>query len=42
MSGVSVVIAAHTMDRWEQIGAAVRSGIASPDNPIPGVRIWIT
>ena len=26
----------------KKIGAAVRSGIATPDAPIPGVRIWIT
>lgn len=25
-----------------KIGAAVRSGLATPDNPIPGVRIWTT
>lgn len=25
-----------------KIGAAVRAGIYGPDNPIPGVRIWIT
>jgi|LSQX01.2.fsa_nt_gb hypothetical protein len=26
----------------KKVGAAVRAGIATPDNPIPGVRIWIT
>jgi hypothetical protein len=26
----------------KKIGAAVRSGMATPENPIPGVRIWIT
>jgi hypothetical protein len=26
----------------KKVGAAVRAGIASPDNPIPGVRIWTT
>ncbi len=30
-----------TLDQ-KKIGAAVRAGIASPENPIPGVRIWIT
>ena len=30
-----------TLDE-KKIGAAVRAGIASPENPIPGVRIWIT
>jgi hypothetical protein len=30
-----------TLDE-KKIGAAVRAGIAGPDNPIPGVRIWIT
>ncbi len=26
----------------KKVGAAVRAGIATPENPIPGVRIWIT
>ena len=26
----------------KRVGAAVRAGIATPENPIPGVRIWIT
>lgn len=26
----------------KKVGAAVRAGIATPDNPIPGIRIWIT
>jgi len=26
----------------KKVGAAVRSGIATPENPVPGVRIWIT
>jgi|GEM_PF-1885597 len=26
----------------KKIGAAVRAGIATPENPIPGVRIWVT
>jgi hypothetical protein len=30
-----------TLDE-KKIGAAVRAGIATPDNPIPGVRIWTT
>lgn len=30
-----------TLDE-KKIGAAVRVGIATPDNPIPGVRIWVT
>jgi len=30
-----------TLDE-KKVGAAVRAGIATPDNPIPGVRIWIT
>jgi len=25
-----------------KIGAAVRAGIVTPDDPIPGVRIWTT
>lgn len=25
-----------------KIGAAVRAGIVGPDNPLPGVRIWVT
>ena len=25
-----------------KIGAAVRAGIATPEDPIPGVRIWVT
>ena len=30
-----------TLDE-RKVGAAVRAGIATPDNPIPGVRIWVT
>jgi len=30
-----------TLDE-KKIGAAVRAGIATPDSPIPGVRIWVT
>ncbi len=26
----------------KKVGAAVRAGIATPENPIPGIRIWIT
>lgn len=36
-----VPIEYFTLDE-RKIGAAVRAGIASPDKPIPGVRIWIT
>jgi len=39
MSGVSVVIAAHTMDRWEQIGAAVRSALAQVPTPVVVVAV---
>ena len=30
-----------TLDE-KKIGAAVRAGIATPENPIPGVRVWVT
>jgi hypothetical protein len=32
----------YLMPDTKKIGAIVRAGIATPDNPIPGVRIWTT
>lgn len=42
IADASIIPAMYLMPDEKKIGAAVRAGIASPDNPIPGVRIWIT